>query len=46
LVSTGHGAAACTIDRNDDTSYFNLTSSGSCSMRLNIVGTMWLWVTL
>jgi hypothetical protein len=46
LTSTGHGAAAWTIDRVDDTSYFALTSSGRASRRCSWVGTMWLLVTL
>ncbi len=46
MTSGGHGAAAWTMLRVDDTSYFAFTSSGSARSRLNCVGTMWLWVTL
>ena len=46
LVSGGQGAAACTMLRSEDTSYLVLISSGSCKSLWNIVGTMWLWVTL
>ena len=41
LTSSGHGAAAWTMCRSDDTSYFARTSSGSASSRWNCVGTMW-----
>ena len=42
----GHGAAAWISHRMDDTSYRALTSSGSESIRLNWVGTMWVFVHL
>ena len=45
LIVGGHGAAACTMCRSDDTSYCAFTSSGSASRRWNCVGTMWLFVT-
>ena len=45
FTGTGQGAAAWTIVSSDDRSYFVRTSSGSFSIRLNIVGTSWLWVT-
>ncbi len=45
-MSIGHGAAECTMWRSDDTSYFARTSSGSCSIRWNWVGTMCEVVTL
>ena len=40
FTSIGHGAAAWIAYVIDDTSYFARTSSGSCSMRWNCVGTM------
>src|SRR5207245_4238856 len=46
LTGTGHGAAAWMHDCSDDTSYFLRTSPGSFSMRTNMVGTTWVWVTL
>ena len=46
FTSGGHGAAACTMQRVDDTSYLARTSSGRASSRWNWVGTMWLVVTL
>ena len=39
FTSTGHGAAAWIAHRCDDRSYFVRVSSGSFSMRTNIVGT-------
>ena len=45
LTSGGHGAAAWTMCRSDDTSYFAFTSSGRASSRTNWVGTMWVFVT-
>ena len=45
LTGTGQGAAAWTTTSSDDRSYLARTSSGSLSMRTNIVGTSWLWVT-
>ena len=45
FTSTGHGAAAWTASCNDERSYFVRASSGSFSMRTNIVGTHWLCVT-
>src|SRR5215211_2968949 len=44
LTGTGHGAAAWMIVSSDDRSYLDRTSAGSLSIRLNIVGTTWLWV--
>ena len=45
LTGAGHGAAAWITHSSDETSYLARTSSGSLSMRMNIVGTTWLWVT-
>ena len=44
--STGHGAAAWMHTFSDDRSYFARTSGGSLSMRMNIVGTNCVVVTL
>ncbi len=44
LTGTGHGAAAWMIVSRLDVSYRSRTSSGSLRIRLNIVGTTWLWV--
>ena len=41
----GQGAAACTMQRHEETSWRARTSSGSASRRWNCVGTMWLVVT-
>ncbi len=45
FVSTEHGAAACSTTFRDDRSYLLRTSSGSLSMRTNIVGTNCACVT-
>jgi hypothetical protein len=45
LTSTGHGAAACTTVLRLEVSYDVRTSSGSFSIRTNIVGTTWVSVT-
>src|SRR5215218_1768846 len=45
LMSTGHGAAACTTRCRLDVSYELRTSSGSFSIRTNIAGTNWPLVT-
>ncbi len=45
FTSGAHGAAACTIDFNDDTSCAARSSSLNFSKRTNIVGTNWAWVT-
>ena len=45
FTGTGHGAAAWMMVSSDDTSYASRTSSGSLSIRLNMVGTTWEWVT-
>ena len=45
MTSTGHGAAAWIAIRMLETSYRARTSSGSLSIRTNIVGTHWLCVT-
>lgn len=44
LAGIGHGAAAWTIISIDDTSWRRRTSLGSFSIRMNMVGTHWLWV--
>ena len=44
LTCTGHGAAAWMTVSSDERSYLVRTSTGSLSIRLNIVGTTWLWV--
>jgi hypothetical protein len=46
LTGTGQGAAAWIAQRSEDRSYLRRTSSGSLSMRTNIVGTSCEWVTL
>jgi hypothetical protein len=46
FTGTGHGAAPCTTTRNDDTSAAARSSSGWFNMRLNMVGTRCVWVTL
>ncbi len=46
FTSAGHGAAAWMAIFMLLTSYLLRTSSGSLSMRMNMVGTHWLWVTL
>jgi hypothetical protein len=45
FTATGQGAAAWIATSSDDTSRASRTSSGSLSMRMNMVGTHWLWVT-
>ena len=45
FTSTGHGAAAWTTTRSELTSYDARTSSGSLSIRTNIVGTICVCVT-
>src|SRR3954471_885620 len=45
FTGTGHGAAAWMASCIDETSYCSRVSSGSFSIRTNIVGTHWLWVT-
>ncbi len=45
FTSIGQGAAAWIATRCEERSYFRLTASGSLSMRTNMVGTHWLWVT-
>jgi hypothetical protein len=45
-MSTGHGAAAWIASCSDEMSYFSRTSSGSFSMRTNMVGTNCACVTL
>jgi hypothetical protein len=45
FTSTEHGAAAWIATCCDDRSYLARVSSGSFSMRTNIVGTHWLCVT-
>ena len=45
LISTGHGAAACIARFRLDRSYEPRTASGSFSIRVNITGTNWPWVT-
>ncbi len=45
LTSTGQGAAAWITHRRLETSYLLRTASGSLSIRTNIVGTNWAWVT-
>ena len=45
FTSTGQGAAACRTHSRLETSYLARTSSGSFSMRTNMVGTNWAWVT-
>ncbi len=45
FTSTGQGAAAWTAIFMLLTSYFERTSAGSFSIRMNMVGTHWLWVT-
>ena len=45
FTSTGHGAAAWTTAFRLDTSYSARSASESLSMRTNIVGTNWAWVT-
>lgn len=45
LTSTGQGAAAWMTHRRLETSYLSRTFAGSLSMRTNIVGTNWAWVT-
>ena len=45
LTSTGQGAAAWITHRKLETSYFSRISLGSLSIRTNIVGTNWAWVT-
>ena len=44
LASTGQGAAAWMTCVHADMSYFAFVSSGSASMRWNMVGTMWVVV--
>ena len=46
FTCTGQGAAAWMAISSVERSYLWRTSSGSFSMRLNIVGTSWLCVTL
>ena len=45
LASTGQGAAACSTAASDDTSWASRCWSGSLSIRTNMVGTTWVWVT-
>ena len=45
MISTGHGAAACITRFRLETSYELRTDSGSFSIRVNIAGTNWPWVT-
>src|SRR5262245_29066155 len=44
FTGIGHGAAAWTMFSRLDRSYLARVSSGSLSIRLNIVGTTWVWV--
>jgi hypothetical protein len=45
LTGIGQGAAAWTTARRLDTSYRVRVASSSLSIRTNMVGTTWLWVT-
>src|ERR1700727_652459 len=45
LICTGHGAAACITRLRLDRSYESRTLSGNFSIRTNMAGTNWPWVT-
>ena len=46
LTGIGQGAAACTAERIEETSYLARTSAGSFSIRTKWVGTNWPTSTL